>query len=126
MFEINEAAKVITESIDREAKVIFGAVQDDQLKKGEIKITVIATGFPNRTTRQTTFAKNSAVIAKKYTLPWQEGRSLKGAGSFKGLPYSGDGASLPLESAVPQAHSYSVDDLKKRPAYLRNPAKKLK
>jgi cell division protein FtsZ len=45
MAEINEAAKVITESIDSEAKVIFGAVIDDKLKKGEIKITVIATGF---------------------------------------------------------------------------------
>ncbi|MEK7074306.1 MAG: cell division protein FtsZ [Patescibacteria group bacterium] len=45
MWEINEAAKVITESIDREAKVIFGAVHDESLKKGEIKITVIATGF---------------------------------------------------------------------------------
>lgn len=45
MFEINEAAKIITESIDREARVIFGAVHDDKLKKGEVKITVIATGF---------------------------------------------------------------------------------
>ena len=45
MFEINEAAKVITESIDKDAKVIFGAVHDEKLKKGEIKITVIATGF---------------------------------------------------------------------------------
>ncbi|MEK7560994.1 MAG: cell division protein FtsZ [Patescibacteria group bacterium] len=45
MWEINEAAKVITESIDPDAKVIFGAVHDDKLKKGEIKITVIATGF---------------------------------------------------------------------------------
>ena len=45
MAEINEAAKVITENIDPNAKVIFGAVQDDKLKKGEIKITVIATGF---------------------------------------------------------------------------------
>lgn len=45
MWEINEAAKVITESIDRDAKVIFGAVHDERLKKGEVKITVIATGF---------------------------------------------------------------------------------
>ncbi|MFH0906745.1 MAG: cell division protein FtsZ [bacterium] len=45
MTEINEAAKIITESIDPEAKVIFGAVMDDKLKKGEIKVTVIATGF---------------------------------------------------------------------------------
>lgn len=47
MAEINEAAKIITDKIDPEAKVIFGAVQDDKLKKGEIKITVIATGFNN-------------------------------------------------------------------------------
>ncbi len=45
MMEINEAAKVITDSIDPNAKVIFGAVTDKQLKKGEIKITVIAAGF---------------------------------------------------------------------------------
>lgn len=45
MWEINESAKVITESIDRDAKVIFGAIYDEKLKKGEVKITVIATGF---------------------------------------------------------------------------------
>lgn len=47
MAEINEAAKIITDKIDPDAKVIFGAVQDDKLKKGEVKITVIATGFNN-------------------------------------------------------------------------------
>lgn len=45
MWEINEAAKVITDSIDKDAKLIFGAVHDERLKKGELKITVIATGF---------------------------------------------------------------------------------
>ncbi len=45
MMEINEAADVITESIDPDAKVIFGAITDENLKKGEIKVTVIATGF---------------------------------------------------------------------------------
>ena len=45
MSEVNEAAQIITESIDRDAKVIFGAVIDDKLKKGEIKVTVVATGF---------------------------------------------------------------------------------
>ena len=47
MWEINEAAKVITSSIDPTAKVIFGAIQDDRLKKGDLKITVIASGFPD-------------------------------------------------------------------------------
>jgi len=47
MAEINEAAKIIIENIDPDARVIFGAVQDEKLKKGEIKITVVATGFEN-------------------------------------------------------------------------------
>jgi cell division protein FtsZ len=46
MLEIQDAARVITESIDSHAKVIFGAIKDDKLKKNEIKVTVIATGFP--------------------------------------------------------------------------------
>ncbi len=47
MAEISEAARVITEHIDPDAKVIFGAVIDENAKKGEIKITVVATGFNN-------------------------------------------------------------------------------
>ena len=46
MHEIQESAKVITESIDPNAKVIFGAIKDEKLKKNEIRVTVIATGFP--------------------------------------------------------------------------------
>ena len=46
MFEIQDAAKIITESVDPNAKIIFGTVRDDKLKKGEIKVTVIASGFP--------------------------------------------------------------------------------
>lgn len=49
MFEIQETAKAVTSSIDPEAKVIFGAIQDDKLKKNEIKVTVIACGFPEGT-----------------------------------------------------------------------------
>jgi cell division protein FtsZ len=45
MLEINEAANIITESIDPNAKVIFGAVVDETIKKGELQITVVATGF---------------------------------------------------------------------------------
>ena len=44
MFEIDEAAKVITKSIDTDAKVKFGAVIDETLGDS-VRITVIATGF---------------------------------------------------------------------------------
>jgi cell division protein FtsZ len=46
MLEIQDAARVITESIDPHAKVIFGAIRDEKIKKNELKVTVIATGFP--------------------------------------------------------------------------------
>ncbi len=46
MLEIQDAARVITESIDPHAKVIFGAIRDEKLKKNEVRVTVIATGFP--------------------------------------------------------------------------------
>lgn len=46
MLEVQEAAKVITESIDPNAKVIFGAIRDNKLKKDEVKVTCIASGFP--------------------------------------------------------------------------------
>jgi len=46
MLEIQEAAKTITEAVDPNAKVIFGAIRDEKLNKGEIKVTVIASGFP--------------------------------------------------------------------------------
>lgn len=52
MFEIQESAKIITEAKDPDAKIIFGTVKDDSLKKGDIKVTVIATGFPEGAPRR--------------------------------------------------------------------------
>jgi cell division protein FtsZ len=45
MFEIEEAARIITEHADPNAKVIFGAVIDEEAPKDELVITVVATGF---------------------------------------------------------------------------------
>jgi len=51
MHEIQDAAKIITESADAGAKVIFGTMMDDKLRKGEIRITVIASGFSSPHTK---------------------------------------------------------------------------
>lgn len=48
MYEIDEAAKVITDAVSADANIIFGAVLDESVQ-GEIKITVIATGFDSGT-----------------------------------------------------------------------------
>lgn len=65
MLEVQDAANVITEAIDPDAKVIFGAVTDDSLKKGEVRVTVIATGFPEGGVRSSLFAASSRLAAKK-------------------------------------------------------------
>lgn len=44
MYEVDEAAKIITRSVDSDAKIIFGAVIDETMNDG-VRITVIATGF---------------------------------------------------------------------------------
>jgi len=45
MSEINEAAKIIMDSVDPGARIIFGAYHDRRLRSGYLKITLIATGF---------------------------------------------------------------------------------
>lgn len=47
MSEVAEAASIITQHVDRDANIIFGLGYDveGEMKKGEVKVTVIATGF---------------------------------------------------------------------------------
>lgn len=47
MSEVDEAARVITDSVDPNANIIFGAVLDETMD-GKIKVTVIATGFGDK------------------------------------------------------------------------------
>jgi cell division protein FtsZ len=44
LFEVNEAAEIISQAADGEANIIFGAVIDEQMDE-EVRVTVIATGF---------------------------------------------------------------------------------
>jgi cell division protein FtsZ len=44
LYEVNEAAQLVSESADKDAQIIFGTVIDESIKD-EVKITVIATGF---------------------------------------------------------------------------------
>lgn len=63
MLEIQDAARVITESIDPQARVIFGAIKDEKLKKNEIKVTVIATGFPEETVHNHAISRRAPMAA---------------------------------------------------------------
>jgi len=68
MWEIQEAAKIITDSVDPNAKIIFGTVKDEKLKKNEIKITVIAANFPeSHNVRKMFFSDNTKPAAPAQT-----------------------------------------------------------
>ena len=58
IFEVNEAADIIRQSVDPDANIIFGAGIDESMDD-EIKITVIATGFED------SHFKNKSTIAQK-------------------------------------------------------------
>jgi cell division protein FtsZ len=60
LHEVSEASTIIHEAADPEANIIFGAVLDDRMK-GEIKITVIATGFDRAAQTVSASAGSSAV-----------------------------------------------------------------
>jgi cell division protein FtsZ len=78
MLEIQDAAQIVTDAIDPEAKVIFGAITDNTLKKGQIKVTVIATGFPEGaargilTTARTAIKSNDIAAEKPIRKPMIE------------------------------------------------------
>ncbi len=60
MFEVDEAAKVITDSVDSDANIIFGStIREDY--DGEIKITVVATWFDANTNQKFIESKSEAL-----------------------------------------------------------------
>ena len=61
LHEVNEAAEIVRGSADKDANIIFGTVIDEKMS-GEVKITVVATGFVNGT-------ESSREIDEQYSRP---------------------------------------------------------
>jgi cell division protein FtsZ len=55
LLEVNEAAAIVASQVDPDANIIVGAVIDPTFPPGEIKITLIATGFDTNRPQQRTF-----------------------------------------------------------------------
>lgn len=117
MFEIQDAAKIITESVDPNAKIIFGTVRDEKLKKGELKITVIASGFPENLVKKTLFQQDASDDKK--------GKIFNSMPSFSATKdkdeKEDDKSSEPvIDSATPKAKEDAEDDdWGAVPAFLR-------
>lgn len=71
MSEVNEVARLVSENVDQSAKIIFGAYTDRKLNKGQLKVTLIATGFngtfeyKNSVLSQNLFAQKAAILEEE-------------------------------------------------------------
>lgn len=61
MYEVDEAARIITDSIDSDANIIFGATVNEDYN-GELKITVVATWFDEESNKNFTSDAKSNLL----------------------------------------------------------------
>ena len=114
MFEIQDAARVITESADPDARIIFGTVYDDKLKKGEIKITVIASGFPEGSVQKAIFSDRPVQVhhEEDVVVPEKKGKI------FNSLPEK-EVPTVEEPKKKPVVEEEEDDDWGAVPAFLR-------
>ena len=74
ILEVQEAAKVVSDSVDKNAKVIFGIMRDEKLKKGQIRIIVIATGFPEGDNE----GQQGGIERSLFAMPAEEAQEVRG------------------------------------------------
>jgi cell division protein FtsZ len=99
--EIHEAAELIRQAADPDANIIFGAVIDPELE-GEIKITVIATGFDQGRPTQSRLAA-------------ERSRHLRGSLEEVGAFEPPAGGRLPSRERAPVFEDDDLDE----PAFIR-------
>lgn len=131
MMEVDEAAKIITEFVDPDANIIIGNNVDDA-SVGEIKITVIATGFdlPEGGVRPATQhqtpsrrvampAGSNAAPARPRTNFFGGGRA-PGADAPTGAPSAPPTRAMPTQPSRQNAADASADDAELDvPAFIR-------
>lgn len=65
MYEVDEAARIITETVDPDANIIFGATINEEYN-GELKITVVATWFDEDSNNQFAWESRMAVKSNPF------------------------------------------------------------
>lgn len=118
MYEIDEAAKAITEAADSDANIIFGAIIDEAMS-GEIKITVIATGFDVERMKE---KKRPEMITSTNRLGMNMGM---GIGQQRPTPMAEPTPPPPQPQVAPETEEEGVDeeDELEVPAFIRRKLK---
>lgn len=118
MAEINEAAKIITDAVDPEAKIIFGAYHDRKLKAGQIKVIIIAAGFNGMAMRReeplNLFNASLEPIEDSSVEPVEDKKVKIGRGTTNGQ----------ASPKTPEEESGLSEDIWEVPAFLRRKGKR--
>ncbi len=129
ILEVHEAANIITESVDKDAKVIYGMVKDERLKKGEMKITVIATGFPTDGPKKSLFSREP-VRGEAQVLPLKTREEVaqppQDVQPIKKEIHNTSTVDFVKKQEEPESSSDTIDeedDWSAVPAFLRRPKK---
>ena len=117
MFEVDEAARIITEAAAPEANIIFGAVIDEQYT-GQVKVTVIATGFEDHTTALAQMASPAQRILKS-----NFGRTILPAATDKSESRSEQSRGVTDPTVKSTAMDLNMEELEV-PAFMRKPLSK--
>jgi cell division protein FtsZ len=113
ILEVYEAADIVAKAVDPEANIIFGAVIDPTFPPGQVKITLIATGFDAN--RPAEARKRIYMSGAQQQQPAQPKRDMAYAESQPPVA----ARPQPQQPARPQSASINPDDLD-IPPFLRN------
>lgn len=110
--EVSEAANIITQNVDKDAKVIFGMIRDEKLNKHEMKITLIATGFPTDMPRRQTAINTAGSINMSAMRPTQEERASSSSYDTQNSPaaLANQNDATPLKSETIKTPDLIIDD----------------
>ena len=132
MTEINEAAKLVAQTADPGARIIFGAYYDKNLKPNQVKVTIVASGFNGNSQPSMLFGATSShfgerhsvfssgspsgetpAMKKTFVSPLDSKGTVSGGGSSREF---GEKEGAPLNFSGPAKSQASFGDEKKKDA----------
>ena len=117
MTEINDAAKIIADSVDPEARIIFGAYYDRKLKNGQVKVIIVAAGFNGMAMRR----EEPLNLFNSELEPMEEPLNEGGGGKRAKIGKATTNSQTPK---TPEEESGLSEDIWEVPAFLRRKGKR--
>ena len=83
MFDVTEAMNLINDAVDENAEVIWGTTTDDTIENNKVQVTIIATGFQDKTEKKPELVtKNDQPFSSKNQILSQRIELLKASGGY--------------------------------------------